>query len=384
MIRHLRIEGFKRFTDASFDFAPLVVLTGLNGAGKTSLIQALLLCRSAQDARHGTVPLNGGRFELDLGTAEDIHNRKSTGDIVFSLEIRHPLTCDLEFPRGSPNVWRFAVPEDAPEALYVKIEECAEPDWIAFEPDLNLPARAFTYLCAERLGPRSILSASSVTDAELEVGTHGELSAQVLAILGDRPMEHEDRLHPNRDADAAPFLKYELEAWLSEIVRPIQIETTAHADGLFTALRFGTPGSELVSAPNMGFGVSYALPVVLAGLIAQRSGLLLVENPEAHLHPAGQSRVGVFLAWLAGRGVQVVVETHSDHVLNGIRRAIGEDGYLSSDDAIIHFFGSDDDDSCVTTPLRFTASGGVSDWPPGFFDQYQIDVAALGRIRRRP
>ena len=75
---------------------------------------------------------------------------------------------------------------------------------------------------------------------------------------------------------------------------------------------------------NMGFGVSYALPVITAGLLAPAGSLLVVENPEAHLHPAGQSRVGRFLAHLAASGVQVVAETHSDHVLNGVRLAAVE------------------------------------------------------------
>jgi len=372
VIRHLKIQGFKRFAENSFEFAPLVVLAGLNGTGKTSLIQAMLLCRAAIDAEHGTVRLNGGPFGLDLGTAEDVHNRKSTGEIVFALDEDYP---------GKSCIWRFAVPTTAPEALYIKAVELPDDPGIPF--DLDPAPRCFTYLSAERLGPRSILRASPVSDEELEVGMHGEFAAQVLGVWGDRPMEQADRLHPNRDADAVPFLKYELEAWLGEIVRPIKIDTEAHADGLFTALRFGAPGGELVRAPNMGFGVSYALPVVLAGLIALPGGLVLVENPEAHLHPAGQSRIGVFLAWLAGHGVQVVVETHSDHVLNGIRRTIAEYGFLSHDHAIVHFFDSEDSGDCVTTPLRFTPSGGVSDWPAGFFDQYQIDVAALGRVRRQ-
>ena len=105
-----------------------------------------------------------------------------------------------------------------------------------------------------------------------------------------------------------------------------------------------------------------------------------MENPEAHLHPAGQSRMGVFLAWLASKGVQVIVETHSDHILNGVRRAIGEYAFLRSDKAVVHFF--DHATPLNVQELRFTETGSVSHWPQGFFDQYQIDVAALGRLRR--
>jgi predicted ATPase len=134
----------------------------------------------------------------------------------------------------------------------------------------------------------------------------------------------------------------------------------------------------------MGFGVSYSLPIVLAGLVASEDGLLLVENPEAHLHPAGQSRMGTFLATLAAAGVQVLIETHSDHVLNGVRRAIGEHRVLGADRALVHFFDAKGHGQPDVSTMRFTPTGGLSDWPERFFDQFQIDVAALARVRRGP
>ena len=133
----------------------------------------------------------------------------------------------------------------------------------------------------------------------------------------------------------------------------------------------------------MGFGLTYSLPIIISGLIAGIGGLVVVENPEAHLHPAGQSRMGVFLAWLASRGVQVIIETHSDHVINGIRRAIAEHHYLDASQAVIHWFGAEgSSDDAWHKSLAISGTGSVSDWPAGFFDQYQIDVASLGRIRR--
>jgi predicted ATPase len=213
------------------------------------------------------------------------------------------------------------------------------------------------------------------------VGVRGEFAAQLLAATGNRPLEHEERLHPETGPDEARLVKYQVEKWMSEIVRPVELDTEQHPGTAVTALRFRVPGGEWVRAPNMGFGVSYALPVVLGGLLAAPDGLLVVENPEAHLHPAGQSRIGAFLAWLASVGVQVLVETHSDHVLNGMRRTIGETRRLPVADALVHSFGAGDEVSVET--LRFTETGGLSAWPAGFFDQYQIDVAALGRVRRK-
>lgn len=93
--------------------------------------------------------------------------------------------------------------------------------------------------------------------------------------------------------------------------------------------------------------------------------------------------MGVFLAWLAGKGVQTVIETHSDHVVNGIRRAVAEHKYLKHSDAVLHWFGGGEStEKPVSESLVISEDGSVSDWPEGFFDQYQIDVASLGRIRR--
>ena len=166
------------------------------------------------------------------------------------------------------------------------------------------------------------------------MGEHGEFCAHVLSVLGDKPIEHVDRCHPAYTEDAPRLLKYEVEQWLCEIARPIEISGERLAGSTLAELRFRAEGATWVRSTNMGFGVTYALPIILAGLIAEPDGLLIVENPEAHLHPAGQSRAGVFLAWLAGKGVQVMVETHSDHVLNGIRRGIAEFSYLPAPDTL--------------------------------------------------
>lgn len=371
MITALEITGFKRFSSCKLDFAPLTVLTGLNGAGKTTVIQALLLAREASLSESASVPLNG-LFGLELGSAQDVLNLHTAID---SSEIGLTATLD------SGAQARFLLDARNETLLHLPIK--------AREPDrapqaLGGPHRAFTYLCAERLGPRDVLSASARPNEDLGVGVRGEYCAHVLAVHGLKEKVDRGRRHPQRPDDVDAFLKYQVEAWLSDIARPTEIDTVWFPNTTVTALRFRTPGGEWVRAPNMGFGVSYSLPIVLAGLFTPVDGLLLVENPEAHLHPAGQSRMGTFLSILAAAGVQVLLETHSDHVLNGIRRAIGEHRILPADRALVHFFDAASDGQPELSTLRFTPTGGLSDWPRRFFDQYQIDVAALSRVRRGP
>lgn len=366
MITNIEIHGFKRFLKESFSFGPLTVLAGLNGSGKTSVIQAFLLAWEASADANNTVRLNGP-FGLELGTAEDVRNWNS-GDSI-EIHVRSEVAGNVKYLLG--------IPSDDAQYLVVQEKPLSPPLALSTQP------RAFSYLCAERLGPRTILGASPLPDEKLEVGARGEHCAQILAVLGDKPIEDAGRLHPDREQGTPTLLKYEVERWLTEIARPVEVNAESYLGAMVTSLRFRSPGGEWVRAPNMGFGVSYALPIIVGGLSALSGGLLVVENPEVHLHPAGQSRMGVFLAWLAGRGVQVILETHSDHVLNGIRRAIGEHKYLAHDQAAVHYFESQEDEDLRVHPLTFTSIGGISGWPPGFFDQYQIDVASLGRIRRQ-
>ncbi len=367
MITAVTITGFKRFIFEPFAFAPLTVLTGLNGSGKTSLIQAILIAKEAAAAPSKSLRLNGP-FGLQLGTAGDVQNWRSSPPILIGLEDATTGPCQ----------WAFEAPSY--DSLYLSVSERPNNTPLALS---SIP-RAFTYLSAERLGPRSIQDTSPVPEDELEVGVQGEHCAHVLSAIGGKVIHDPNRSHPAWTAAEPRLLKYEVEQWLSEITRPIVIAAERQGDSTVAEIRFRSPGGDWVRAPNMGFGVSYALPIVLAGLTAEPGGLLIVENPEAHLHPGGQSRMGIFLAWLAGKGVQVVVETHSDHVINGIRRAIAEHAYLQAKDAIAWFFGPDDNELPASPePLMFLASGSISDWPKGFFDQYQIDVASLGRLRRR-
>jgi predicted ATPase len=359
MIKALHIHGFKRFAEQTFAMKPMTVLAGMNGAGKTSLIHALLLVREAWRRADSVVELNGP-FGLELGGFEDVLNHETQGNFSIKLFARDDALHEWIFSEGSTELYaRVSSPELHLTPVFVSV------------------ARAFQFLSAERLGPRITQGSAALPPDLLAVGCHGEYCAQVLDTLGKNTVD-ELRRCPAATENDLPLLKAQTEQWLSRVTRPVQIDTDTFAGTPVTAVKFRT-GENWAKPTNMGFGVTYALPVILAGLTAGAGGLLLVENPEAHLHPRGQSQMGLFLATIAAAGVQLVVETHSDHILNGIRRAIGEQRVLTSENAIVHYF---DGDRGETQSLEFTPSGGISSWPSGFFDQYQLDVMALTRIRR--
>lgn len=368
MITSIRLERFKRFENLSIRLSDLTVLTGTNGAGKTSLIHALLLARqAAMNPERTHVELNGVD-SLQLGEVAAIIHWQSGGDFTA-----------IEVTESGSARWVLRASADE-RSLNAMIAERPE----VYAGVLAQSAPVFTYLCAERLGPRDVLGASSVDASQLGVGVHGEFTAHVLAE-SDRVRVSPGRLADASDGAAISSLRHQTEAWMSEIVRPIQIEAEWFLGTSVTRLRFKTPGvsGEWTRPPNMGFGVSFALPVIVAALRAPVGGLLIVENPEAHLHPAGQSSIGAFLARVAADGVQVLLETHSDHVLNGIRRALADQrAALEPDQVAVHFFRGETDPGPNVETMEIRRTGQLSSWPAGFFDQAQRDLAELARAQR--
>jgi predicted ATPase len=370
VITSLRVRNFKRFADASFALRPLTVLTGLNGTGKSTTIQALLLARQLAEApgAGGVVQLNGP-YGLALGEASEVLHPDAPDSCI-------EIGLDSDTAADRAVTYRLHVPDE--QALYLRVPDDT-PDG---PPELSLRGCGFTYLCAERLGPRDQLGVSAEHPDLIGVGVQGEYTAQVLALNETRHVR-EELQHPSTEAThGVTTLRTQVETWASDIIRPIKISAQWPPGITASTIRFQEPGllSEAIRPANMGFGFSYALPVIVAGLLTRPGDLLIVENPEAHLHPGGQSKLGRFLARVAGSGAQVVVETHSDHVLNGARLAVADDRVLDADAGVIHYFG---DEEVGTVPIDFEASGELTEWPKGFFDQIEHDLGRLARARRR-
>jgi predicted ATPase len=125
---------------------------------------------------------------------------------------------------------------------------------------------------------------------------------------------------------------------------------------------------------NVGFGYSYILPLIITGLIAKPGEIVMIENPEAHLHPRAQSRIAEFFAMVASTGVQVFMESHSEHILNGFRVSLLKNEIpLHYDELAIHYFN----ENFESEELVVDKKGKIENWPYGFFDQEEIDLATI-------
>lgn len=377
MINTFHVDGFKCFQKTTFDLGDLTVFTGNNGSGKSSVIQALLLVRiaieknaldstnlnfSSQSWKNIPIPINS-EYELKLGTAVDLFNENYLTDSNFDH-----ITLKLD-----GESFELKLPDDDDDDLSVKI------DLKESSFDLNtLPfwrLKEFYYLFTERLGPRLSLTLEH-TDF-LHCGFIGEYTGQVL-LKNDFLKIQDSRLFPNSKSENLPL---QVDAWLESICPGTSVKVDALGSMNAQIKLRNASIKNHVLATNIGFGISYSLPVIVNGLIAKPGSVYIVENPEAHLHPKGQSQMGYFLGKVASAGVKVIVETHSEHVINGIRRACLSTSELDTNNVFIYFLAASEHGEKIRK-IEIRQTGDLSSFPRDFFDQVNQDMAEIFRLKK--
>lgn len=248
-------------------------------------------------------------------------------------------------------------------------------------------SRDFQYLSSLRLGGESdftIDSDEAVTEKQIsyEKGK-GELIGNFLYAYQDEPTFD----YINNSDDSIPLLD-QVMYWEGLISSGVTINVQKKADKPGFTILYGTKGKEGkksiegLRAENIGFGVSYSLPVITALLSASPGALVMIENPEAHLHPDGQAELARLMCLAAQRGVQVIVETHSDHIINGVLvncKRYEEEGYgISRDSVSIYYFSGQDEEHAVEyEEVKILPNGKVEYQPRGFFDRVEKDIDYL-------
>ena len=370
MISAIRLTNFKCFRQCRIPLKPLTLLTGINSAGKSSAIQALLLIQQSYRAEtdslsHADAKATSLKPE-GLSLAGPLVDLGLPSDVLFSNSEVDSFGISLEWQEGV----EFSVKTDI-VANALKVEEVIG--------KYITPKRLY-YLSAERLSPMTLFPIPSNSQLEVSsIGNHGEFAAYLLHVDGLTQILHNNEFGPNLLAlgTVGNSLQIQTEGWLSQLGCPVRLSTSRPEGTDTIVLRFALPDiSQSYFRPtNVGFGLTYALPIFVAALRAQAGSLLIVENPEAHLHPKGQVLIGHFLARAAACGVQVIAETHSDHVLNGIRVAVKQ-GDIRPEDVQVDFFAQQGGSASVVAPV-IDKDGHIDQWPEGFFDEWDKQLLEL-------
>ena len=130
-------------------------------------------------------------------------------------------------------------------------------------------------------------------------------------------------------------------------------------------------------AKNIGFGISYVLPIIVASLHAPEGSIVIIENPEAHIHPGAQAKLMELICKSAKNGVQFIIETHSDHIINGLLVATKNKIIYPQDSSIYYFDRNEKKHATEAIHLPVLEGGKIQRPPKGFFDQLDIDMNTL-------
>ena len=338
MLTVISLGDFKLFEKATIKLKNLTILTGTNSSGKSSVLQAIrLINRSCNEQKRYL----DGHGELD----EFVNTNSASLEPGFNVEIidDKQQSFSLKYGYGS-----------------------------TLSPS-NRPFPKCEYLSADRLGPRSNLQISSNPSSIL-----GERGENILVFLAQCGQNKIDEKFHFKDTTST-ILRHNLNEWVSKIFSNkimITHETyDKHSIGYMEVDGF--------RATNTGFGISYTLPIIAAllGLKTIGTEILLIENPESHLHPRGQSEIAKLIAIAVTTGLQVIVETHSDHIINSIHHAIlSEDYDIGRDDVVFHFF--DKSQKEIHTEIVVDENGNLDPIPEGFFDQMEKDLFEI--IKSKP
>ena len=332
MIHTLELVGFKSFVANELEFGGLTLLTGINSSGKSSVIQALLLLEKCAGGTY--ISLKGH------GNLEEMRNPFARDGIRLSVTLGHSEMVGFTFDKSKLDYKALTSHSIFPNTIYI---------------------------AADRYGPET--SMPIFHDVNV-LGSRGENLFKCIDYYSDEVLNPILR-HEVSEGDT--FL-FNLRAWLGVISPNVKFDYSIQKQsdssfGLFNEYR----------AKNVGFGLSYTLPVLTAlllGTVIPKS-LVIVENPEAHLHPRGQTKLAQLICKCVEAGAQVIIETHSDHLLNGVRIYTKNSKNNFSDQVQIHWFMLDKNNNTEIESTTILPNGRLRHWPEGLADQFEINASEL-------
>ena len=365
MITALRIKHFKAHKDSVLSLSNLTLLCGQNGVGKSSVLQSLLLLRQTHQKKILSNGLDLNNPLCYIGKAKDA---------LYQYAEDEHITFVLQNESGEFS-WIF----DSKISGSTFLDLSSDIDNMAGFEDIALFSNDFQYVSAARLvskmGSSDDYAVKYLKQISLEKGQceltlhflHENQSNDINLALKHTDTEHLDLLTQTAK-------------WESEISKGVNIHLYEIGNSYEVKFSFDMQNGDRTdefSSDNVGFGLSYVLPVIVAILSAPKGSLLLIENPEAHLHPYGQAKLAELMCLAAEAGIQIIVETHSDHIINGCLVACKKEQIKVENIKIIYFDRDEIQHAAKAIEVPILKGGKIKKPPKGFFDQIGKDLRTL-------
>lgn len=430
MLTQMQAKNFKSWADTGpIRLAPLTGFFGTNSSGKSSLLQTLLLFKLTTESNDRNLIFDTYQEGYaDLGTIQDIL-RHSENEMGFSLSWKIPKdqAITLEYDYGEDGLFterneelsfktNVSVDQGASRVTNLEYEALSSLAYMDYLPetkeydvriqidgtplvnpskgkipvtstlksygfsneairvgasflyDFNLAFeqlfKRVHYLGPLREYPRRVYNWSG--EIPSNVGTRGELAIPALIAMQNSPEFEEKILR-----------------WLDRLEMASGTGMRRIAPNLYQFLVRNSPSGPSVSLADVGFGISQILPILVQCYYVPKGSILIIEQPEIHLHPSVQAGLAdVFIDAIKTRGIQIIVESHSEHFLRRLQRRIAE-GVFDNDDAALYFCEMEQGESHIER-LDVDEYGNIRNWPKHFFgdmtsDLYEMVMAGTKR-----
>lgn len=372
MFNDIKIKNFKSLKELNVNFKNLTLFTGVNSSGKSSTLQALLLLKQNFQIYGSMIKT----FELPMETLKNIFQKLSINGEYLDLGLGKNILYD----KAEDDILELNLKlNDGQVNFKSNIRESKDEESISCEmsysdniEELFLQSN-FTYLSADRIVPQSSYKYSKENVLRGNLGKNGEYTIHFLAENKNSSIPLKELQHPEANSNQ---LLENVDYWLSKISKGIKVIPSVNINFQQSTLQYSYGGSERLPQ-NIGFGVTYVLPIIVAILKAKKGDIIIIENPESHLHPSGQVEIARLCAKASEAGVQIIVETHSDHFLNGVRVAIKE-RILNNNNALVYYFSrNEEEEKTEVQKIEIDENGKIDEWPKGFFDEWDIQLEKL-------
>ena len=336
MIRQITINNFRGIESEVLDIKPLTLLTGLNSTGKSTCFQAILTSLYYNNGTNANIMLSSFDFSFATNRNRNVNAKSSYIEVV----------CD--------NGESFETEMFGEDKVVSKKNT---------EVDLE---DSFYYLSAHRLAFNQDMETVS---PKYKVGVQGEY------IFGSFETEKSRSLDVKLVKDKnSETLSAQLNWWLTYILGiKFELETEKITSNRVKVI-YKSNNLPNLAPQQLGVGVSYLAKILITCLRAKKGDTLMLENPEIHLHPAAQSRLGEFFVYITNAGIQLLIETHCENLLNKIQYEVYKN-HINHTDAVLYYKGG------ITDPfqrLDFMSNGKFNaEFPEGFFDATLVEMLEM-------
>jgi len=428
VIREITLKNYKCHEGYNdFSLPGITIVSGTNNSGKSSLLQGIYLITQNRLYPYPSLALNA---ELKLGSFQDILNKSTLNEDTLEIGVvfetastefeelnvnfiyKNPLTTEISLsifeddPILSGIEITYKFPERRPQNIDIELDDSKNiiykvtseqdngfckingliPEPIIYDKSLSqrkicssefelirdhlksLNKENIKYLRAFRLEDSKEKNYSNIDD----IGLAGEYTAEIIHSKWDKVISF---VEPGKGDERMTFGRA-FDYWISKCLGKnyrIRSKLIDKAEYKIT-VEDNELGTEL-SLSQVGFGISQLLPILTMILASRKNSIILIENPEVHLHPKLQADLVDLYLFALNNDRKIVIETHSEHIINRLRVRVKESPDILGKINLLFF--EKEKGIVKTTTVELTKDGKLSHWPANFFDQSYFDLLGL-------